>query len=116
MLMMAKTQLIPNFTEYLTSLASCAVKLDKLGVKSNTLSAVKDYSALLDKFTSATQKLEDALLKAKTITDESEKSQTYRDKIVPAMQKAREYADKLETITSKEGYKIPTYSDIMFYN
>ena len=116
MLMMAKTQLIPNFTEYLTTLASCAVKLDKLGVKSSTLSAVKDYSALLDKFTSATQKLEDALLKAKTIADEGEKSQTYRDKIVPAMQKAREYADKLETITSKEGYKIPTYSDIMFYN
>ena len=117
MLMMAKTQLIPNFTEYLSSLADCAVKLDKLGVKNTTThSSVKEYSSLLDQFTKAVQVLDSELLVAKNILDEVEKSEAYRDKIVPAMEKAREVADKLETMTSKEGYKIPTYSDIMFYN
>ena len=115
--MMAKTQLIPNFTEYLSSLADCAVKLDKLGVKNTTThSSVKEYSSLLDQFTKAVQVLDSELLVAKNILDEVEKSEAYRDKIVPAMEKAREVADKLETMTSKEGYKIPTYSDIMFYN
>ncbi|MBR4115971.1 MAG: hypothetical protein IKK40_08170, partial [Bacteroidales bacterium] len=116
MLMMAKTQLIPNFTEYLTKIASCAVKLDKLGIESSTKTAVRQYSEILDKFTLATQKLDEVLCRAKAITDDIEKSEAYRDEVVPAMNQTREWADKLETMTSKEGYKMPTYSDIMFYN
>lgn len=117
MLMMAKTQLIPNFTKHLESLASCAVKLTKLGIdKSVSHKSVKNYSNTLDKFCSAIDKLDKELSSAKLITDELQKSEAYRDRIVPAMEKARLQADKLESVTDKELYGIPTYSDIMFYN
>ncbi len=117
MLMMAKTQLVPNFTKYLTNLSSCALNLSGLGIEDSAQhKIVKSYSALLDKFCSAIDKLEKELAKAKELTDELKKGETYRDRIVPAMNKARAIADELETMTDKEVYGIPTYSDIMFYN
>lgn len=117
MLMMARTQLVPNFTKYLASLADCANKLKTLGIeKSVQYDNVKEYSSLLDKFSSAIDKLDAELIKAKSVTSELKKGETYRDKIVPAMNKVRECADKLEMITDKDVYAIPTYSDIMFYN
>ncbi len=117
MLMMAKTQLIPNFTSYLDKIAGCAIKLSELGIqKSAQHDAVRDYSTELDCFCKAIAELDDKLKKAKDIQDEVKRSEAYRDEIVPAMERARGIADRLESKTDKDSYKIPTYSDIMFYN
>ncbi len=38
----------------------------------------------------------------------------YRDKVIPAMNELREVVDELETIVSKEHWKIPSYGDLLY--
>ena len=37
------------------------------------------------------------------------------DTVLADMAKAREIADKLETVTAKEAWPFPVYSDLLFY-
>lgn len=117
MLMMARTQLLPNFTKYVTKLARSVNEVTGAGVecKSQKRLLVK-YQADLDLFYDAIDGLAVAIDKAYKETDELKKAEAYRDKVVPRMNKVRHYADKLETVTDREYYGMPTYSDIMFYD
>ena len=117
MLMMARTQLLPNFTRYATELASGVVALKGAGVNGKSqIKLLGEYQKLLDKFSLAIDKLVKAIDKAHDTHDELKKAENYRDTVVPSMEKVRKYADKLETITDRNCYGMPTYSDIMFYN
>ncbi len=117
MLMMARTQLIPNFSKNLTAIAKCANQVKALGVNPvSQIKLVEKYQANYDSFVNAVDELDKLIPVVKVMTDELEKAEGYRDKIVPAMEKVRAYADELEKDTDKEIYGIPTYSDIMFYN
>ena len=43
-----------------------------------------------------------------------EHAKTYRDKVVPAMQKLREIADGLETMVDDAEWPLPKYREILF--
>ena len=117
MLMMARTQLLPNFTRYATELANGVVALKGAGVNGKSqIKLLGEYQKLLDKFSVAIEKLVKAIDKAHDTHDELKKAENYRDMVVPSMESVRKYADKLETITDRNCYGMPTYSDIMFYN
>lgn len=117
MLMMARTQLLPNFTKYVTRLAKSANEVVKAGVSCKSqLKLLAEYQKNLDGLFDAIESLQSALDKAYKETDELKKAEAYRDKVVSRMNKLREFGDKLEAITDRECYGIPTYSDIMFYN
>lgn len=117
MLMMARTQLLPNFTKYLTRIAECVNAVTKAGVECKAQRKLLiEYQSDIDGFSNSIEALQKALDKAHNEIDEVKKAQSYRDNVVPCMNKLRDYADKLETITDRECYGMPTYSDIMFYN
>ena len=117
MLMMARTQLLPNFTKYVTRIAKSVNEVTSAGVDCKSQKKLLlNYQSDLDKFADAVESLAVAIDKAHANVDELKKAEAYRDKVVPLMNKVRVYADKLETITDRECYGIPTYSDIMFYN
>lgn len=117
MLMMARIQLIPNFTDYLTTLAQCANEVKNLGIEPKSqIELIKTYQTNLDGLVENVKELNDVLAKVKEERDQLKKAESYRDVIVPLMQKIRGFADKLEKDTSKKKYGIPNYSDLMFYN
>ena len=117
MLMMARTQLLPNFTKYVTRIAKSVNEVTSAGIKCKSQKKLlTDYQSYLDSFADAVDALAVAIDKAHVKTDELKKAEAYRDKVVPCMNKVRRFGDKLETITDRECYGIPTYSDIMFYN
>lgn len=117
MLMMARTQLLPNFTKYVTRIAKSVNEVTSAGVDCKSQKKLLlNYQSNLDKFADAVESLAVSIDKAHANVDELKKAEAYRDKVVPLMNKVRIYADKLETITDRECYGIPTYSDIMFYN
>ncbi|MBQ2714147.1 MAG: glutamine synthetase III [Clostridia bacterium] len=117
MLMMAKTQLVPNFGKYLVRIAECASAVKNLGVEPRSqMKALTWYQENYDNLVSAVESLEKLLPDVKGECDELQKAIDYRDKVVPAMEKVRFFADELEKNTDRECYGMPTYSDIMFYN
>lgn len=117
MLMMARTQLLPNFTKYVTRIAKSVNEVTSAGVECKSQrKLLADYQHELDGFATAVDALKVAIDKAHNEKDELKKAEAYRDKVVPCMNKVRRFGDKLETITDRECYGMPTYSDIMFYN
>ena len=60
------------------------------------------------------RKLEAALEQARTIADAHGAALAYRDKVLPAMDEARKYADELETMVSSSCWPFPTYGDLLF--
>ena len=117
MLMMARTQLLPSFTKYVTRVARSVNEVTGAGVVCRSQKKLlADYQQTLDCFAEAVDALSVAIDEAHGVSDELEKAEAYRDKVVPCMNKVRCFADKLETITDRECYGMPTYSDIMFYN
>ena len=47
-------------------------------------------------------------------TDTVKKAETYRDKVVTAMQALRADIDAIEMIVPKDMWPVPTYADLLF--
>ena len=58
--------------------------------------------------------LETALVSAEDIADIQEQANFYRDTVFVAMQEMRAVADELETLTAKDYWPFPTYSDLLY--
>mgnify|MGYP003565091341 CR=1 FL=1 len=46
--------------------------------------------------------------------DDYQKALHYKNRIIPLMEKVREYGDALENLISKEYWPIPTYEEMLF--
>ena len=64
--------------------------------------------------TRTSAKLEAATAKAQETADTVKKAETYRDKVVPAMQALRTDIDALEMIVPRDMWPVPTYADLLF--
>ena len=117
MIEMASRDIIPAVNAYLGEVAntaaakksvlagiSCAVEEDIL-MKLSDLNA-RAYDAL--------GKLKKAEAKAAKTADVKARAETYRDQVLPAMEKLRRLVDEMETMTSSEYWPLPTYGDMMF--
>lgn len=75
---------------------------------------LRRVAALTDAIYAGTARLEKAAAEAKKAVGTSALAAAYRNKVVPAMESLRASCDELETITPRELWKMPTYSDLLF--
>ena len=114
MLDMIQHQILPAVSGYATDLCERADAKAAAGAacKYETITA-KKISDLTDKLLDATEKLEQDLGK---VPADSRKAMEFTHKtILSDMVAARKFADELETLTAKDYWPFPVYSDLLFY-
>jgi len=112
---MVKKQILPAVQAYTAELSTNALNkkalgISALGYETKVLEQLSEYS---DALYSAIVALDDAVAAAPHANGE-ETAKHYSREVLPKMQTVREYADRLETITAKEYWPFPTYSDLLF--
>ena len=114
---MAKKEILPAVEKYTKSLADtlAAKKAAVAGLpcKYETATVTK-LSALSDSIADATDDLEAEIEKFQAIEDVTEAANDIRDVILGKMDSLRAVCDEAETITAKEFWPFPTYSDLLF--
>ena len=115
---MAKKEILPAVEKYTKSLADtlAAKKAAVAGLPCKyETAAVTKLSELSDSIADATDDLEAEIEKFQAIEDVTEAANDIRDVILGKMDSLRAVCDEAETITAKEFWPFPTYSDILFY-
>lgn len=108
---MADTIIAPSAIRYQSELADNCIKLVKAGMKPDT--------AYLEEVTELTKglKVSNTSLKA-LIAQKQEALESQAkfccNKILPAMEAVREYADKLEAVVADDLWALPTYQEMLF--
>jgi glutamine synthetase len=112
---MVKKQFIPATAEYATFLAESVASFKAVSVAAPVQEDIlKKLSVLLASAYRNLGKLEAATAKAQLTTDTVKKAETYRDKVVTAMQTLRIDIDALEMIVPRDMWPMPTYADLLF--
>ena len=115
---MARKEILPAVEGYTKSLAEtlAAKKAAVAGLpcKYETATIAK-LSELSDEIADATADLDSEIAKFQAIEDVTEAANDIRDVILGKMDALRAVCDEAETITAKEFWPFPTYSDILFY-
>ena len=118
MLDMAKKDILPAVSAYSKTLADTATsKKAFLAAADSCVYEIETLKALSRAAASMyikTTELEKAVIGAKELSDVTELSNYYKDKIIPAMSELRISADELETMTAKEYWPFPTYGQLLF--
>jgi len=117
MIEMVKKDIYPAVLEYMATVAS-AIKTkesisDAISHDSET-ALLKQLSSLADALMKKCATLEDSLSSAEKSEDIKEQADYYRDVVFVGMQEMRAVADELETITSKDYWPVPSYSDLLY--
>ena len=114
---MARKEILPAVEGYTKSLAEtlAAKKAAVAGLpcKYETATIAK-LSELSDEIADATADLDSEIAKFQAIEDVTEASNDIRDVILGKMDALRAVCDEAETITAKEFWPFPTYSDLLF--
>ena len=114
---MAKKEILPAVEKYTKSLADtlAAKKAAVAGLPCKyETAAVTKLSELSDSIADATDNLEAEIEKFQAIEDVTEAANDIRDVILGKMDSLRAVCDEAETITAKEFWPFPTYSDLLF--
>ncbi len=114
---MARKEILPAVEGYTKSLAEtlAAKKAAVAGLpcKYETATITK-LSELSDEIADATADLDGEIAKFQAIEDVTEAANDIRDVILGKMDALRVVCDEAETITAKEFWPFPTYSDLLF--
>ena len=114
---MARKEILPAVEGYTKSLAEtlAAKKAAVAGLpcKYETATIAK-LSELSDEIADATADLDGEIAKFQAIEDVTEAANDIRDVILGKMDALRAVCDEAETITDKEFWPFPTYSDLLF--
>ena len=114
---MARKEILPAVEGYTKSLAEtlAAKKAAVAGLpcKYETATIAK-LSELSDEIADATTDLDSEIAKFQAIEDVTEAANDIRDVILGKMDALRAVCDEAETITAKEFWPFPTYSDLLF--
>ena len=114
---MARKEILPAVESYTKSLAEtlAAKKAAVAGLpcKYETATITK-LSELSDEIADATADLDGEIAKFQAIEDVTEAANDIRDVILGKMDALRAVCDEAETITAKEFWPFPTYSDLLF--
>ena len=114
---MARKEILPAVEGYKKSLAEtlAAKKAAVAGLpcKYETATIAK-LSELSDEIADATADLDGEIAKFQAIEDVTEAANDIRDVILGKMDALRAVCDEAETITAKEFWPFPTYSDLLF--
>lgn len=111
----ANKQIAPSVSSYCSKLSATALNKKQLGVNCEAeLSVLNKLSALNAQFLVAIEELNNLITKSKAVSGITEHTYFCNDYIIPAMEKAREYADEMELYTAKDCWAFPTYGDLMY--
>ena len=114
---MARKEILPAVEGYTKSLAEtlAAKKAAVAGLPCKYETAtITQLSELSDEIADATADLDDEIAKFQAIEDVTEAANDIRDVILGKMDALRAVCDEAETITAKEFWPFPTYSDLLF--
>jgi len=110
---MLRRQILPAVSGYAAELCEQGWKKEQMGVghKADDVIA-RELGQLTDKLFAATEKLERDLSR---IPADAKKAMAFSHaNLVPDMEKARTLADRLETLTPRDCWPFPVYSDLLF--
>ena len=118
MITMVYRQIGPAVLSYIKSINETIEGIQKTSSMVSATSMTKlvqklaeNYDMLMD----TTQVLEATVQKVGELSDVTEQAIFCTSNIIPTMEKLRTYGDTLETITAKESWPFPVYSDLLFY-
>lgn len=118
MITMVYRQIGPAVLSYIKSINETIEGIQKTNSTFSTTSMTRlvqrlaeNYDMLMD----TTQVLEEIVQKVGKLNDVTEQAIHCTCNVIPTMEKLRTYADTLETITAKESWPFPVYSDLLFY-
>ena len=110
-------QILPAISKYTDYLSKTALNKKKLSEKinidfeTNTVLQLSEYASLIYKEVSS---LQTSLEISKTFTDISEQAMFYKNDILSCMNKLRSVVDIAETLTAKEYWPLPSYTDLLY--
>ena len=117
MVEMVKKDIYPAVLSYMGEVA------DSIAKKQSISSAISHESedellaslaTLSDSLMKKCKSLEDSLVSAENTASIQEQANYYRDVVFVTMQEMRAVADELETLTAKDYWPFPTYSDLLY--
>ncbi|MBW2561409.1 MAG: glutamine synthetase III [Deltaproteobacteria bacterium] len=112
---MVKKQFLPAGIDYATLLADSTVSLKSASIPAPVQEdLLKKVSALLASAYKNLATLEASSAKAQKIDDTVKQAETYRDKVIPAMQALRGDIDALEMLVPADMWPVPTYAELLF--
>lgn len=114
---MVKKDIYPAVLEYMDTVEESIAKKMKISESISHESESKllnSLSTLSDSLMKKSEDLGSILVAADDISDIQKQANYYRDSVFPAMQEMRAVADELETITAKDYWPFPTYSDLLY--
>lgn len=112
---MVKKQYLPACIEYATFLADSISSFGAASVSAPVQEdLLKKITSLITSSYKNLAKLESAVAKTQAIVDVVKKAESYRDKVIAAMQDLRKDIDALEMIVPKDMWPVPSYADLLF--
>jgi glutamine synthetase len=112
---MVKKQYLPAGIEYATFLADSIGSFNAASVSATVQEdLLKKLSSLIASSYKNLAKLESAVAKTQAIDDVVKKAESYRDRVVTAMQDLRKDIDALEMIVPRDMWPVPSYTDLLF--
>ena len=116
MIEMAGRDIIPAVNRYMGDVAAGANAKEKLipGSCAVERDIVQKLSDLTYKAYHVLAKLEASEKVAAAIPDCVARAEAYRDTVIPAMTRLREFVDEMEKLTSSDYWPLPSYGDLMF--
>ena len=115
MIEMGKKDIFPAVESYISELCSVVSAKSGMGASCEAeKELIKKLSASNEAMYFKIGEIEKLLVDVKEITDVEKAAHFFADKIIPAMQEMRAYADDMEVNTAKKYWPFPTYGDILF--
>ena len=115
MLEMVRREVLSAAVNFSAKLSHVVKDKVACGVSATTeTDLLRRVAALTDAIYAGSDRLEKAAAEAKKAVGTTALAAAYRNKVVPAMESLRASCDELETITPRELWKMPTYSDLLF--
>lgn len=117
MLDMARKDILPAMSSYSTELADAAITKGSLCAEADCSyeqDNLKNLCALIGTAYRAVNKLEQDLLRSKSISDMAQLAEFYQSTIIEDMKSLRIASDQMESIASSKKWPYPSYGELLF--
>lgn len=111
---MAVKQIFPAVAKFTGDLAALSANKKAYAPVDYEESVVKTLSELLKKAYGETEKLKAAVKTAESEKTEKAKAEVYKSTAIPAMEFLRATCDEMETLTAKDYWPMPGYTEILY--
>ncbi len=111
---MAVKQIFPAVAKFTGDLAALSANKKAYAPVDYEESVVKTLSELLKKAYGETEKLKAAVKTAESEKTEKAKAEVYKSTVIPAMEFLRATCDEMETLTAKDYWPMPGYTELLY--